>query len=140
MDLSKEIRKDFGYRLELYLKSKNISQDELAILSGVTRQTINNIVNGKSSASSDLLIKMSKSYFDLNINWLLSGKGNMIYENVKDEKYDPRRGYTFESLLELLDSKDESIALLKLRIEDLEQTIGNQKEIIELLKKGKGKK
>jgi transcriptional regulator with XRE-family HTH domain len=57
MDLSKEIRKDFGYRLELYLKSKNISQDELAILSGVTRQTINNIVNGKSSASSDLLIK-----------------------------------------------------------------------------------
>jgi hypothetical protein len=78
---------------------------------------------------------MSKSYFDLNINWLLSGKGDMIYEPAKDGKYDPRRDYTFDSLLELLDSKDETIILLKSKIEDLKQTIDNQKEIIELIKK-----
>jgi transcriptional regulator with XRE-family HTH domain len=134
MNSSKETRKDFGSRLELYLKSKNISQDELAILSGVTRQTINNIVNGKTPASSDLLIKMAKSYDDLNINWLLCGQGKMVYEDVQDEKYDPRREYTSESLLELLDSKEETITSLTSRIEELKETITRQNELIDLLK------
>ncbi len=135
MKVSKEERIAFGRRLESYIKSRNISQDELAIQCDLSRQTINNIVNGKTNATSEVLAKMASIYYDLNLNWLITGKGSMEYNTEIQEKYDPRLEYTHESLIQLLEEKKEIIEALKNTIRSKDEIINYQKEIILSLKK-----
>ena len=53
-------------RIKMLRKDKNITQDDLAIAVGVTRQTIISLENGKYNASLQLAFKIAK-YFGLSI-------------------------------------------------------------------------
>jgi transcriptional regulator with XRE-family HTH domain len=136
MKIAKSERIDFGKRLVEYLKSRNITQDELALQCGYSRQTINNFINGKSSASSEFLARMTNIYYDLNLNWLISGKGGMTNSDINDTvSYEPRMNYSIESLIELLDGKDQTIRALKETLKTKEEVISAQKELLKIRKK-----
>ena len=70
-------------RIKQFRKENNITQDELAIAVGVTRQTIISLENGKYNASLQLAFKIAK-YFNTNIenvfifeeNWLWISERN----------------------------------------------------------------
>lgn len=51
-------------RIKMLRKEKNITQDDLAVAVGVTRQTIISLENGKYNASLQLAFKIA-SYFGL---------------------------------------------------------------------------
>lgn len=143
MRVSKETRQTIGKRLLQYIDLRNISQDELAIQCGVSRPTINNIVNGKSSASSELLATMSSVYFDFNINWLVTGRGEMLLNQEDSQENYAHQEYTFESLFELIKEKNETIDALKNTVESknetikaLQETISSKNEILSILKGG----
>lgn len=51
-------------RIKMLRKEKNITQDDLAVAVGVTRQTIISLENGKYNASLQLAFKIAK-YFGL---------------------------------------------------------------------------
>ena len=53
-------------RIKELRKEKNITQDELGLAVGVTRQTVISLENGKYNASLQLAYKISK-FFDLAI-------------------------------------------------------------------------
>ena len=53
-------------RIKMLRKDKNITQDDLAIAVGVTRQTVISLENGKYNASLQLAFKIAK-YFGLSI-------------------------------------------------------------------------
>lgn len=131
----KEERLIFGQRLEQYLKERGVTQDELAIQTGLSRQTINNIINGKSSATSEFLNKMAESYLDLNLNWLITGKGVMLMKEADCSNYDTRLDFTKEGLLKMLDEKDATIEALSGTIISKDEAIAVQRQMIDLQNK-----
>ena len=76
-------------RLSEFLKAKNIRQKELADIFGITRQAVGHYVKGRAKLSLEFFIVLIEKYPDLNANWLLTGKGNMLNSNkLYDEKHD----------------------------------------------------
>lgn len=65
-------------RLSNYFKYKNYSQKEVGELFGVSRQAINGILTGKDNLTLNFLKKVSEKFSDLNIDWVLNGRGEMI--------------------------------------------------------------
>ena len=51
-------RTDFGKRIELLRKQKDISQDILAERAGITQNNLSRIENGKYSPGLDILLKI----------------------------------------------------------------------------------
>ena len=52
-------RKDFGKQILALRKQKNISQDQLAELAGITRNNLSRIENGKYSPGLDILLRIA---------------------------------------------------------------------------------
>lgn len=61
-------------RLKLFLKEKGISQRKFELAIGKSNGYVNNIVK---TIGADVLNSIKSAYPDLNINWLLSGEGQM---------------------------------------------------------------
>ena len=62
-------------RLTQFLSYKKIGQVSFASIAGLSRGYVNNIVNSIGPVAQS---KIAKSFPELNIGWLLTGKGNML--------------------------------------------------------------
>ena len=78
-------------RLQFLLKKLNISANKLAGNIGLKSNAgVYHILSGRNEISESFAYKVSKIYHDININWLLTGEGNMYkdiisYENSNDD-------------------------------------------------------
>ncbi len=70
-----------NHRIKLLIKSKNISQSELARKLDVTRGSVNQWLSGKQIPGHKPLMKMFELFPDINSDWLLLGRGEMSIEN-----------------------------------------------------------
>ncbi|MHC1707401.1 MAG: helix-turn-helix domain-containing protein [Bacteroidales bacterium] len=117
-----------GQQLELMIHELRITQSEFAKQTGLSKQTVNNIISGRHVTKSDVLEKILQAYPDLNITWLLNGKGNMWTTQPDSGKgksrarqVQPQEGEkTYKELLreiehltEVIKLKDEMIELLR---------------------------
>lgn len=69
-------------------KTRNLlgfSQEEFADNLGVPYQTISKYERGKTKPASDILAKINNR-FDINLNWLLTGKGDMLIKETNTLK------------------------------------------------------
>ena len=71
-------------RIKFYLKSKNITQEAFSETIGVSKGYVNAI---RKSIQPDKLSLIKERYSDLNIDWLLTGEGEMI--SMEGKKLDP---------------------------------------------------
>lgn len=69
-------------RLVEFIKYKRISQRKFQETAMISNGFVSNI---KKSIASDTIMKISKAYPELNIDWLLEGEGEMI-KNVSDKE------------------------------------------------------
>lgn len=69
-------------RLVEFIKYKRISQRKFQETAMISNGFVSNI---KKSIASDTIVKISKAYPELNIDWLLEGEGEMI-KNVSDNE------------------------------------------------------
>ncbi len=65
-------------RIQLILKSKNLSSSQFADEIQVQRSSVSHILTGRNKPSLDFVSKILSSYPELNSDWLLFGKGQMI--------------------------------------------------------------
>lgn len=65
-------------RLQQFLKAENISQSQFADTIGVARANVSHIIAGRNKPGFDFLLRMSKHYPSLNLEWLITGKGRMF--------------------------------------------------------------
>ncbi len=65
-------------RLEQFIGFKNISFNKLAIKIDVSNSYFSKMVRNKASIGSDILEKIVRIFPDLNVEWLLTGDGEMI--------------------------------------------------------------
>ena len=66
-----------GERVKAFRKAQKLSGEELGGVIGIGRGQVSSIENDKSMPTLEGCIKLSAAFPDLDINWLLSGKGEM---------------------------------------------------------------
>jgi len=64
-------------RLQNFLNAENITQSQLADTIGVARASISHILSGRNKPGFDFIESLAKKYPQLNLEWLITGKGKM---------------------------------------------------------------
>jgi len=71
-------------RLQQFLLAENISQSQFADSIGVAKASVSHILAGRNKPGFEFLEGMSRHYPDLNLEWLISGKGKMYKTAVAE--------------------------------------------------------
>lgn len=78
-------------RIIQFITKKELSYTKFADEIGVQRSSISHILSGRNKPSFDFIEKILKAYPDINTEWLILGKGNMIKKEqiIKDSEPEP---------------------------------------------------
>ena len=66
-----------NFRLQQFLSAENISQAQFADAIGVARASVSHILAGRNKPGFDFISNMARAYPEINLEWLISGKGKM---------------------------------------------------------------
>ena len=117
-----------GNRLETVRRHFNLSQKALSQIVEANQTGVSVVIGGKRKIPRYWLVKLEQKYTQLNIDWLVSGQGDML----KDIKSNDGGGTGPASTLEILPSKEGNgrtltndemermMARMAFRIEELE--------------------
>lgn len=114
-------------RLKELLYTLDITATELAAKLNVTKSTISSALNGNSLPSSKVLMPLG-DVFNVNINWLLLGQGEMFIKGKQSNINKTDSSNERSSTCVDVDSLKDKILLL-------EQSLKDKEEIIRLLKR-----
>jgi transcriptional regulator with XRE-family HTH domain len=107
-------------RIQLILKVKNISPSQFADEIGVQRSGISHILTGRNKPSLDFVTKVLQAYPEINPDWLLFGKGQMVTKLQEQERTEVSKEDTLSIITEnaktfktLFDADPEFTAIAK---------------------------
>lgn len=123
-------------RLTQYLEHKKITPYSFERICQVANGYLKKQQKGKGTIGSDILERIHKNYFDLDITWLVTGEGDMLETDGSDRR-------TKRLMLEeekKYYSKDEMIKFLQERVALLESSLADKIKIIALLEEQLTKK
>ncbi len=78
-----EQKKNISERILMFMKAKEISSGVLADRIGVQRSGISHILSGRNKPSFDFLQKFLDTFREINAEWLLLGRGEMLKAPVQ---------------------------------------------------------
>lgn len=73
-------------RLKQFLAAENISQAQFADSINVVRASVSHVLSGRNNPSFDFIKAMMQQYPNLNIDWLMFGKGRMYKDQARPEQ------------------------------------------------------
>ena len=126
---------DINYRISLLIENQsNNNQKKFAEMIGFAPQVVSNIVSGrKSKPSFEVLTAIISSFDDLSVEWLITGKGEMLKSSIEEENIikEDASGYSMaNTLLEQLSKLTETVLSQQKTIESLIET--NKKAVAHL--------
>ncbi len=77
--------KDFADRLQQIMNSNSLSASAFADTIGVQRSGISHILSGRNKPSLDFVLKVVKAFPEVDLYWLLNGKGTYPSGNTAVE-------------------------------------------------------
>lgn len=81
---------EFIKRLEKIINYYGLSASSFSEKIGVQRSSISHILSGRNKPSLDFILKVLYSFPEINLYWLLNGKGNFLKEeNAFENKSSP---------------------------------------------------
>lgn len=72
-------------RLKTFAESRGLTQYRMAKDMGISQPTITRYFQGIGEPAGGILAKIAEAYPDLNIRWLLTGKGEMLEKGAAME-------------------------------------------------------
>jgi len=69
-------------RLKTFAQEMGLSQSQFADSLDVQRSTMSHLFSGRNKPSISLIVKITEQYPQLNVQWLLHGKGDILIENA----------------------------------------------------------
>ncbi len=122
-------------RLVRIKEIKKMTWQQMADEIGVKESTLRQISSGRLDLSRKMCNKVCDHFQEFNIEWLLTGNGNMYVDGLepKDEK-DKYYGWTSSQLIRLIEQKDELIDAIKKNAELKNELINSLKEQLSLYK------
>ena len=86
-------------RLQQFLAAENISQAQFADTIQVARASVSHVLAGRNKPGYDFIRSIAAHYPQLNIEWLIAGKGKMYKkENNETVRETPRQPVTDETV------------------------------------------
>lgn len=83
---------DFIKRLEILMDHFSMNASSFADKIGVQRSSISHLLSGRNKPSLDFVLKIMDIFPDVNLYWILNGKGNLLKEEVPFlEKIQPQK-------------------------------------------------
>ena len=76
-------------RLKLFISAYNLSQSEFADRINVVRASVSHVLSGRNKPSYDFITAIMKAYPELNMEWLMLGKGKMLITPEKQASDGP---------------------------------------------------
>ncbi len=83
-------------RLQQFLSAENISQSQFADKIGVTKANVSHILSGRNRPGFEFIESMAACYPNLNLDWLIGGKGRM-YKETDSSATTPQASETRQS-------------------------------------------
>ena len=84
-------------RIQLLLKTMNLSPSQFADEIQVQRSSISHILSGRNKPSLDFVMKILSVYPEINSEWLMFGKGKMMKEiKIEKEIVEPEKTETHQ--------------------------------------------
>jgi len=77
-------------RIIQFLRENNLTSTKFADVIGVQRSSISHILSGRNKPSYDFIEKMLLSYPEINAQWLITGKGEMLLNQPSLFKSEPK--------------------------------------------------
>lgn len=118
MLIMSDLNRELSERLRLLFDSKNVKTTKLSEKFGKSRGVISSYLSGRAAPTYDFFAFLSNEIPDLDMNWLISGRGNMFI-NFKQETNHDRIANMIEQQAQMLQnfiainnaaSKDPSLA------------------------------
>ncbi|MFD1014858.1 helix-turn-helix domain-containing protein [Winogradskyella rapida] len=81
---------EFTGRLQKVIDYYNESASSFAEKIGVQRSSISHILSGRNKPSLDFVMKVLNSYPEVELYWLLNGKGNFPHHPIDDQTPPPK--------------------------------------------------
>ena len=104
-----------GERIRIFRQYKSLKQSAFAKLIGVSPSTLSEVEHGKNNApSTSLIIGFANAFNDLNIEWLLTEKGEMLKNDIENsqieikqiiEKIEPMNNQQRREVLKFISEK-----------------------------------
>lgn len=107
---------EFANRLNALLEAKDLKIIDLVNVSGLSKQAVYDIANGKVENYNKKFIDSLTSYTNVNLNWLLTGLGNMFNTGDVPTNMLPKKIKTIEEL-------EMQNMILQARLEEQEKVI-----------------
>lgn len=117
-------------RIRTIIKQKCGSQKKFCELTGLNEKTLSSMLQRNSSPNYEFLSTLISAFSDINVDWLITGRGEMIQQEIPNVQLTDSNKYLverFEAVLnELHDIKDE--------VKKKDEIIAKQQAEIEKLK------
>lgn len=111
MDIKDRFFASFDY---LKKEGKIQSYTQLAEQLHTNKAGISDLRAGRKKISLELLNSMKKSYSEINIEWIITGEGEMLKgEKSKKKEAEPNQSYIIEIQAKLIDKLEEEVKELK---------------------------
>lgn len=120
-------------RLKEYIDYLDITINKFEQNINVGRGSILRAISGKSGVNADTILKIYDKYHTLNFDWLITGRGEMLYENDKNlQANDKNQSYDSIDVVKILMELND----VRKRVEDMMDETTRLKVENILLKKG----
>ena len=92
-------------RLIQFLNTSGISQAVLADTLGVARANVSHIISGRNKPGFDFIESLSLHYPELNIEWLITGRGRMLKSPNDANQDDLSKVQTLDDSIQTIEKK-----------------------------------
>ncbi len=75
----------FTNRLLEILETKNLSASQFAEKIGVQRSSVSHVLSKRNKPSLDFIIKISKTFDDISLDWLINGDNSLNSSEINSE-------------------------------------------------------
>lgn len=113
-------------RLQEYLNFKNISPYTFERTCGIANGYLKKQIKGKGTLGSDIVERITEKYRDLNVTWLMTGKGQMIlgqYPHTDHVSAIAERESIYSNHEQVIRTLREKILILESALADKEKII-----------------
>ncbi len=112
-------------RLKQFLAAENITQAQFADSINVVRASVSHVLSGRNNPSFDFIKAMMQRYPNLNIDWLMFGKGRMY----KDQTVSPEPDIPEDLLFPEIDVEDTPRMQFPVQFEEKTETVESSNDI-----------
>lgn len=117
---------DIVDRLRTFFDSTGLSQGRIAMQCGLTAKMLQNILRGEGKMDVAVFLGLINGFNNLNLNWLLTGKGDMENQPTQaslDLERIATLVDTIANLQKTISEKDKTIAILASQVEQLKNQL-----------------